>query len=376
MNRRRFLASLGSLAAAGCGTSLNSAAGDAETQPPPAAQTIRPLQDLVPSGKLRVGTAAERPMLEDPALAAFVRANFNLLTPGRELKWDRVHPAPDRYDFSGADWMVDFASKNAMAVHGHNLCWNTSNPAWLAATATKANAAGMLSDHIKTVMGRYRGRIASWDVVNEPIRLRFHRPDGMMTGPWLDALGPEYIDLAFHAAAEADPGALRVLNIDSVEQDSSQDAIRAASLTLIRSLVARKVPVQAVGLESHLDGSRLVASPGRDRFIGELRGLGLEVLITELDVNDTYIQGSFADRRRAVAEVYGDYLRSVLPAAGARQCIFWSPSDKNNWLDAAQWQNKWYMRADHGPHFPGLLDASLHPNPALAAVAGALGGVA
>ena len=372
MNRRSFLTSLGGLAAAatGCGTTLTGFTPDAEAQPP------RPLRDLLPPEKLRVGVAAERPMLEDPALASFVRANFNLLTPGRELKWDRVRPAPDRWDFTGADWMADFAAQNAMEVHGHNLCWNMNNPAWLAAAVTKANAAQMLTDHIKTVMGRYRGRVASWDVVNEPIRLRFHRPDGLMTGPWLDALGPEYIDIAFHTAAEADPGALRVLNIDSVEQDSSQDPIRAASLTLIKALLARKVPVQAIGIESHLDGSRMVASPGRDRFLGELRGLGLEVLVTELDVNDTYIPGSYADRRRAVARVYGDYLKSALPASGARRCIFWSPSDKNNWLDAAQWTNKWYMRTDHGPHFPGLLDANLRPNPALPSVAAALGGVA
>ena len=181
---------------------------------------------------------------------------------------------------------------------------------------TPANAQQILTSHISTVMKRYTGKITSYDVVNEPIATWLGRPDGLYTGPWLTALGPDYIEIAFHAALDADPSALRVLNTAHVEQKGKGDDLaRSKTLDLVRDLVKRGVPIQAVGLESHLYGAvNSGTDKNRDAFIAGLRDLGLKILITELDVNDTEISGSAATRDQAIATCYSDYLRSILPA--------------------------------------------------------------
>jgi len=216
------------------------------------------LRGLAAQSNVKLGVQSERADLQVEEFAQFVAQNFNLLTPGNELKWPRIHPAPDTYTFDDADWMVHFCASHGMLVHGHNLCWNSpnANPAWFPSVLTRLNAAQQLTDHITTVVGRYRGRIESWDVVNEPVVHWSKRADGLYPGVWVNMLGPQYLDIAFHAARAADPDALRVLNCYYVEQGLPEfERTRELTLTLLEQLLKRGVPVQAIGIESHLDGS-------------------------------------------------------------------------------------------------------------------------
>jgi endo-1,4-beta-xylanase len=259
-------------------------------------------------------------------------------------------------------------------MHGHNLCWNANNPTWLAKTLTKSNASRILTEHIVTVMRRYAGKITSWDVVNEPIATWMDRPHGLYAGPWLNALGSNYIDIAFHAAAEADPRALRVLNIAHVEQGGSgSDAARTATLRLVEGLLKRGVPVQAIGFESHLAGDYSSdATPSRSSFVRELRHFGLKILLTEVDVDDTRLPPDMEKRDAIVGECYGDYLQSMLAEAQPERVIFFSPSDRRNWYDAMQGPP---FERNHGdPHRPGLFDDKLLPKTAYTSVATALKG--
>ena len=280
------------------------------------------------SSGCQVGTAAPQVLLQDAFIAQFVVRNFNLLT-ASGLKWDAVHPQPDSYNFTEADWNINFAEKNGMRVHGHNLCWNSpANPPWFKSVLNQANARQFLTSHITTVMRRYQGRVDSWDVVNEPVVSWSRRSDGLYPGAWLDLLGPEYIDIAFHAAALADPKPLRILNIYDVEQATPEDELtRTRTLTLLKQLVARGVPIQAVGLESHLDASRPLGQASFLEFIKEIRTLGLEVLITELDVLESRATGNSMDWDQTVAKYYGDYIDQMLSAAHPRSVIFWSIQD-------------------------------------------------
>ncbi len=330
------------------------------------------LKDIAPP-RLLVGAVVDKWQMQDPRWLPLILANFNLITLGK-LKWGYLRPSASGYDFSETDWMVDFCRQHGLALHGHNLCWNGNNPAWLAQTLTKSNAEGILSDHIHTVVKRYAGKITSWDVVNEPIAIWMGRPDGLYTGPWLDALGPRYIDVAFHAAAEADGNALRVLNIAHVEQGGSgDDTARLMTLRLIESLLKRGVPIQAVGFESHLAGDYSVSSaPSRTSFVHELRSFGLQILLTEVDIDDTRLPGSTTSRDAAVSRCYGDYLNAMLREANPSRIIFFSPSDQRNWYDAIH--NAQFDRRDGAPHRPGLFDNSLLPKPAYASVASALKG--
>jgi len=357
LDRRTFLA-LGAAALAGT-IDLEPAFG----------QNIPPLKSLGAPCGLFVGLQASRKNLQNAAFAQLAIKNFNLITPGQEFKWAKLRPSPDSFNFVDADYMVQFAEQHGMRVHATNLAWNAANPKWMAATLTKANAARYLTDHITTVVKRYAGRIDSWDVVNEPLHVRSGRPDDLRTGLWFDLLGPSYIDLAFHATASADPKALRVLNVYEVEQDSPQSSFtRAATVSLVKQLLARGVPIQAVGLESHLDGHGSLASAGRDAFIRQLQDLGMQILITELDVDDMLLTSGVAERDQRVANYYQTYLESVLRASSCKRVIFFTTWDGDNWLN----YDTSHARADGQPHRSGLWTADLTPTPALAACATAL----
>jgi endo-1,4-beta-xylanase len=363
-NRREFVAALGGVLAAEVpGSSVLAQMAASGT----------PLNQLARRRGICVGVQAEPEFLAMEPFAQFIIQNFDMITPGNQMKWNVIHPQPGVYNFAGADTVVHFALANHKRVHGHNLCWDILNPGWVKTTVTKDNARQYLEEHIATVAGRYKGKIDSWDVVNEPIRINAKRPDGLSTGPWLDALGPEYIDIAFQAAAAADPGALRVLNLDNAEQAMQiGDDVRRTSLQLVRDLVKRGVPVQAVGLESHLQTRFPALNEARTTFIKQIKETGLEIVLTELDVDDTTVPGPDDARRKVVADYYYDFLKDVLPVSNAKRVIFWSTTDKNNWYDFGAKRSWWLQRQDGEGHFPGLLTADFQPTPALAAVRAAL----
>ena len=245
-------------------------------------------------------------------------------------------------------------------------------PTWFGSVLTRENGRQYLTQHISTVMERYRGRVDSWDVVNEPVVPWSKREDGLYPGIWLNLLGPEYIDIAFHAAAVADPKALRVLNIYNVEQGSAEhEKGRRDNLRLLQGWVRRGVPIQAVGIESHLNASQPPGGASLIRFLDQVRSLGLQVLITELDVDDTEIVGDFRTRDAAVAKCYSDYLEQVMQAGHVNQSIFWTFSDKGNWLNPVHAAK--FQRLDGAPHRPGLLDENLIKKPAYFAVADSMG---
>jgi len=320
----------------------------------------KPLKTFGSPCGLRIGGQSDIGPLKVPAYAQLIGDNFNLLTPGNQLKWGYLRPTPDAFAFTDADWMIQFAIDNGMAVHGHNLCWNSTGKSWLDSVLTAGNARDYLTQHIHTVVSRYRGKIDSWDVVNEPVAPWSRRSDGLYPGIWLNLLGPEYIDIAFSATAAADPGTLRVLNIHHVEHDTADDARnRQSAMALIHSLLQRRVPIQAVGIESHLTAGVPLAGANLTKLIRDIRNSGLEVLITELDVDDTQIAGDDRTRDAVVAKWYSDYITLVIPESSAHSLIFFTPCDRWNWLDGAHETH--FKRADGQRHRPGLFDGNLTP---------------
>jgi endo-1,4-beta-xylanase len=338
MNRREMLlASMGSLAL-GCasGAAVDLLAGGAD-----AGASLKGA-----TRKRQIGIAADKSTLQDPAAADFVRRNFNLLT-ASGMKWDRIRHNKDEYDFSEADWNVDFAQRNGMAVHGHNLCWNSpvAYPGWFKTDLNKDNAKQILTEHITTVMRRYAGRVSSWDVVNEPVVPWSKRPDGLYPGIWIDVLGLQYFDVAFHAAAAADPKALRMINIYRVEHETPDcQKARRDTIALLKQLLSRGVPIQGVGIESHLEADLPLPGPAYKEFLDEIRSMKLELWITELDVLEDRSVGTGHDWDVTCAKYYGDYLSTVLPA-NPSAVIFWSLRDG------------WFK----GKKIQGLLEKTLRP---------------
>ena len=367
ISRRRFLADAAALSAVfGVSHALGMQHGHEASG--------RTLKSLMGRCGGLVGTQASKEMLQGAGgLVDFIVSNCSIVTPGNHMKWSTVRPGPRSFQFGDADWVVDFCQKKGIAVHGHNLCWNEDNPAWLTASLNKYNGEHLLTEHISTVAGRYKGKIDSWDVVNEPVATWFNRDDGLRPGPWIDALGPEYIDLAFYLAADADPKALRVMNLNHVEQQESQvGRARQKTLDLLHGMLSRKVPIQAVGLECHLDTSKPTDAVPLAAFIQQIRQMGLEVIFTEMDVLDVSAPGGFAARDAAVAKVYAEFLAATLPAASPKRIIFWSLSDRGNWYDFMARTTPMYRRQDSLLHRPGLLDIGMNPKPSMVAVQNAL----
>ena len=203
---------------------------------------------------LLAGMAVNVSMLDrDAAYTRTLVEQAGIVVAENTMKWGPLRPAPDRFDFAEADRFVQFAAAHGIKVRGHNLCWHQQLPAWFAATVTPGNAEGYLENHIAAVAGRYRGRIRAWDVVNEAIEPGDGQPDGMRASPWFQLLGPRYVEAAFRAARAADPGALLTYNDYSIEADTPGDTTkRTAVLRLLRRLRERNVPLDAVGIQSHL----------------------------------------------------------------------------------------------------------------------------
>jgi endo-1,4-beta-xylanase len=316
---------------------------------------------------MKVGIQHSVGRFTQPVLGPFLEANFNMITP--PLKWAHLRPTADMYEFTAADHEIEYSKAHGLAVHGATLCWNDANPAWLGAVLDRQNAKEYLAGYIRTVVGRYRGKVDSWDVVNEPIWLWSKRPDLVRTGTWLDLIGPEYIDLAFHETQAADPSCLRTLNInDCEEQSSNGDKVRAASLNLVKTLLKRGVPLQAVALESHVDGPRKPDDVAFLKFLRDLRDTGVEVYISEFDVNDSAILGTPIQVEAAVAQTYFNYLTDVLSVIPLKRLIFWSSSDSFDWYGAVAATHPRWRRADGRRHHLGLSDVNFAPNPAYYAV--------
>jgi len=291
----------------------------------------------------------------------------NIIVPETALKWNVLRPAPDKFDFAPADKVMRFAELAHQRVRGHNLCWYAFLPGWFEKTANKENARTLLTDHINTVAGRYRGKIHSWDVVNEAIDPKSSRQDGLRKSLWLDLIGPDYIDLAFTTAAQADPKAKLTYNDFGFELDTPDDnAKRAKILALVKGLKARGVPIHAVGIQSHFLAPQPMPGGGLIKFIRELRSMGLEAYVTEMDINAARYPGGPEEMDSGVAKGYRDYLRLVLAEPNVPLVMTWGITSAHTYINIIK--QAWLMRLDGVPQRPLPFDDAYRPTPAFFAM--------
>jgi endo-1,4-beta-xylanase len=318
------------------------------------------LRRVAAKKNLLVGSAVSFRELHWPEFTELLAKEASIVVAENDMKWQTIHPARDRYDFAPGDALVAFAKAHGQLVRGHNLCWHQAIPAWFPQTATPQNAADLLRSHIVTVAGHYAGKIQSWDVVNEAIHGEDGVPGGFRKSIWYQLLGAQYIDIAFRAARQADPHALLTYNDYDLEQDSPKaEAKRQAVLGLLRSMRERNIPIDALGIQSHLHASNQPYEwAGLHRFLTALEPLNLQVFVTELDVNDSALPGDVAERDRAVADLYREYLHNVLTHPAVKAVLTWGLTDRDSWL------NKFARRKDGQPVRPLPFDADLKPTPA------------
>jgi len=306
----------------------------------------------------------------DPYTRMFA-AQAGILVGENCMKWRMLRPAPGIFDFTQADRMMRFASLAGQRVRGHNLCWHESVPDWLRTTVTKDNARQLLTEHILTVAGHFRGRLHSWDVVNEAINPPDGLPDGLRKTMWLDLIGPDYLELAFRTAAIADPDAKLTYNDYNIELDTpAQIAKRDGVLALLRRFKAKGVPIHALGVQSHLEATGPVAGKGLQQLIREAAKMGLEVYVTEMDVNTHAVPGGPDEQDAAVAKVYRDYLGLVLAEPNVPIVLTWGLDSGHSWLNNPHGDQ--HRRPDGTRERPLPFDDNLQPTPAFLALRDAL----
>jgi endo-1,4-beta-xylanase len=300
----------------------------------------------------RVGTALVAPAADtDARELALVASEYSSVTPENAMKWATIHPARDRYDFSGADAIVDFALAHDMTVRGHTLVWHRSLPAWLTdAGFERERLIAVLRDHIHTVVGHFRGRVQQWDVVNEPLA---NAGPELRDDFWLHGIGPGYLALAFGAAREADPDAQLFVN------EYSTDTINAKSKGLLRAVTRLRregVPVDGVGFQMHRNLDRLASRSAFRRNLDRFADAGLRTWITELDVA---VRAPVTDEALALqARVYGDIVAAALTVDGCDGITTWGFTDRHSWIPTA--------RPGYAEALP--FDEHLRPKPAYTAM--------
>ena len=282
------------------------------------------------------GCAVGARQLHDNTFTALVAGQYDMVVCENAMKFGPISPKPGAYNWTDADALVNFAEAHKMKVRGHNFVWHAQLPSWFKATATKDNAKQIMVDHIRALGGRYKGKIHSWDVVNEAINVEDGMPGGLRKSPWYELIGPGYLELAYKTAREVDPKAKLTYNEYGIENDSEGDAKkRAATLALLKRFKANGTPIDALGIQSHIHaGPGQTYGKGLRELIAGAQELGLEVYLTELDVNDDGVQDDDpAVRDRAVADVYRDYLGIALDNKAVKAVLTWGVTDRDTWLN-------------------------------------------
>jgi endo-1,4-beta-xylanase len=287
----------------------------------PARESAR--SHLRESGLPVLGTAVEWRLLRRPGTyrRLFLR-HYSSLTPENAMKMDALAPEPGRLAFGEADALVRFARRHGVAVHGHALVWGKQLPGWVTARAwTAAELRSYLEGYISSVVGRYRGRVGSWDVVNEPLA-----PDGSLRrNLWARVLGPGYIADALRFAHDADPGARLYVNDFNIEGRSRKTD---GMVALLERLRRRGLPLDGVGLQTHLTGSWRHSRAELRRTMHRYAALGLAVDISEMDVAIGPGRAALARQAR----VYRTVASACRDLGACERFTTWGFTDASTWL--------------------------------------------
>jgi len=309
-----------------------------------------------------LGSAAQiETFRADPRYREALKRYCDVIVPMNDLKWEALRHDRARFDFSGADEIVAFAERNGQALRGHALLWGEALPPWARDMTSRAEAERELVEHIGTVVDRYKGRIATWDVVNEVIRFEPLPGEPMRDTIWQRLLGPAHVEIAFRAAAAADPKARLVLNDFNFEEPGAGTAARRRiALDLCRRLKDKGIPVHGIGMQAHLYADRPLDIDGLENFMVELGKLDLDVEITELDVIDWKLPADAATRDRAAASLVGTFLNAIASVRRPKAIVTWGLSDRYSWI------HETFPRQDKARARPLPLDADFRPKPMMA----------
>jgi endo-1,4-beta-xylanase len=244
------------------------------------------------AGKFLIGTAGDVPGRYSEAELANIKANYDIITPENCMKPQPVHPAENTWNFAAPDALVDWCASNHIKVWGHTLAWHSQTANWFfqgtnGEPVTREVAMERLKNHIFTEVGRYKGRVYGWDVVNEAINDSGPSDtENLRKSSWIRAIGPDYLTMAFKWAHEADPDALLFYNDYNIERGAMTNSGKHAnSMLLLKRLIKDGAPINGVGIQGHWHLDTNLEDV--DKAISDYESLGLKIGISELDVTVT-----------------------------------------------------------------------------------------
>lgn len=294
-------------------------------------------------GRLLFGAAVTPAQLRDPATAAFIRHHFRVIVAENAMKPELLAPLGEgRYDFGPADELVDFGRAHGLRVRGHTLVWHWQTAPWMfregGAEVSRATLVARLERYIADVVGHFKGRVFAWDVVNEAFA--FDEPQvatdasHMRMSDWRRIIGPDYIEIAFRAAARADPDALLFYNDYETQRPDKAAAIAA----MVKDFKACGVKIDGVGHQLH----SALGHPRADDLaaaIDLIAQTGVAQHVTELDIalnerlTANAVTAATPELLAAQAQRYRELMAVILARRDKVSAVLvWGVSDDQSWL--------------------------------------------
>lgn len=320
-----------------------------------------------------VGSIASNQQLNQPDAStnALFKREFNVLTAENDMKWQRIHPAPNRYNFAQADALMQQATQCECEVVGHTLIWHQQTPDWVfeddaGNPVSREALLDRMQSHIFNLMTRYKGKVIGWDVVNEAL----NEDGSLRDSRWRKIIGDDYIAKAFRFAAMADPDAELYYN----DYNLNSPAKRDGAVRLVKSLLDQGIKITGIGMQAHYQ----LASPAIEQIedsITAFASLGVDIMITELDISvlpfpkqaaigaEISERADFADELNPYASGLPESVQQALATRYADLfTLFYQHKDDISRVtfwgthDGTSWKNNWPVRGR--TDYPLLFDRS------------------
>ncbi|KAF6756944.1 glycosyl hydrolase family 10 protein [Ephemerocybe angulata] len=272
-------------------------------------------------GKKYYGNIIDSNTINTAQVTNILNTEFGAVTPENAMKWDATEPNRGQFNFGNADSVANWASSRGKLLRGHTLVWHSQLPGWVSNINDKNTLTQVITNHINTVAGRFKGKVYAWDVVNEILEDN----GNFRNSVFYRVLGEDFVDLAFRTARAADPNAKLYLNDYNLDYNGPKINNTVA---LINRLKARGTPIDGVGTQAHLIVGNLAPF---DETLKLLASTGLDVAITELDIRIAKPVDS-----AKLAQQQKDYATVTTSCLTTPQCVgitIWGVSDRNSWVD-------------------------------------------
>lgn len=274
---------------------------------PRAAATLQAGMESV--GKVFWASAADQNTISISQNEAILISDFGGVTPENSMKWDATEGTQGQFTFSGADFLVDWATQNGKHIRGHTLVWHSQLPSWVSSISDPNTLTEVIQSHISNVAGRYAGKLYAWDVCNEI----FNEDGTLRSSVFSNVLGQDFVNIAFQAARTADPNAK--LYINDYNLDSNNAKVQGM-VKLVNSVNSGGKLIDGIGTQTHLGAG---GAGGVADAITALASTGSEIAITELDIAG------------ASANDYTTVLQACLNEPLCVSITSWGVSDANSW---------------------------------------------